>query len=218
MTQMAATRLKIDPQRALIPFSLLIFFVLRFGLGAPIWLLMILMLWIPIYYIGMPMLAQKRWKNFEREFAYRYPSQDFKGLLDNYRKQWFLRQFGPRARMLEKLALIYQGMGKLRDAERVLEEAIELSEKHARSTFLTNLAHIKYELGKYDEAETMYRRLLRRSPHLVSARVRLALIRVHQGVQLEESFTVLRENRERATGQEREHIEEALKMAPKSSS
>lgn len=213
MTELVARKVKIDPQRALIPVSLGIFFILRFGFGVPVWVLALLMLWIPAYYIGMPMLAQRRWRDFEREFAFRFPNEDYKGLLDYYRRQWFLRQFGPKAQMLEKLALIYQGMGKLRDAERVLERAIAMTHKTGRATFLTNLAHIKYELGKYDEAEGIYKRLLRRSPHQVSAQVKLALIRVHKGVQLEESLQVLRENLGRATGQERQQIEEALKIA-----
>jgi tetratricopeptide (TPR) repeat protein len=214
MTPAAATRLKFDPQRALIPISLLIFVVLRFGFGAPVWLLALLMLWIPLFYIGLPVLAQRRWKDFEREFAWRFPNQDYKGLLDYYRRQWFLRQFGPKARMLEKLALIYQGMGKLRDAERVLEQAVEMSHKQARMTFLTNLAHIKYELGKYDEAEVMYRRLLRGSPHMVSAQLRLALIHLHQGVEVQPSLQILRENLDRTSGKERQLIEETLQRHP----
>jgi tetratricopeptide (TPR) repeat protein len=213
MTQLVARKVKIDPQRALIPVSLGIFFVLRFGFGVPVWVLAILMLWIPAYYIGVPMLAQRRWREFEREFAFRFPSGEHKALLDYYRRQWFLRQFGPKAQMLEKLALIYQGMGKLRDAERVLERAMAMTHKAGRAAFLTNLGHIKYELGKYDEAEGIYKRLLRRAPHQLSARVKLALIRVHKGVQLEESFQVLRENLDRVSGPERAQIEEALKLA-----
>ena len=203
--------MRFDGQRALIPASWGILFVLRFGFGAPIWALALCMLWIPIYYIGMPMLAMRRWPSFEREFAYRFQQNNFKALLAYYDAQWLLRGFGPKPQMLEKLALIYQGMGKLRDAEFVLEKAVRLARQGARHTILSNLAHIKFDLGKLDEAEVIYRRLLKLAPHLTGAQLRLALIQVRRGVDVEQARQTLREHLGRATGHERAQIEEALK-------
>lgn len=210
---MAARKLRIDPGRALIPVSLGLFFVLRFVFNVPTWVLAVLLLWIPAYYLGIPWIANRRWHRFEREFAYRFPQGDHKSLLSWWKGQFFLRQFGPKALMLEKLALIYQAMGRLRDAETVLERAVALADKRMRPTFLPNLAHVKYELGKYDEAEPIYRRLLRRFPHNTAAQTRLALIHVHKGTDIEASLEVLRQQRARAQGEEQRRIDEAIAVA-----
>jgi len=202
-----------DPQRALIPLSLGVFFVLYFYFKVPPWALSLLMLWIPLYYIGMPILTKRKWRSFEREFAYRFPLEDYDGLLAFYKRQWFLRQFGPRPEMLEKLGLIYIAMGKNPEAERILEQAIQISERRHREKFLLNLAQVKYELGKYDEAEQIYKRLLHRSPHLSGAQLRLALIHAHRGVDLERSVSVLKAELVRAKGEDRLRIEEALAAA-----
>jgi tetratricopeptide (TPR) repeat protein len=207
---MAARKLRIDPGRALIPVSLGLFFVLRFVFHVPTWALAVLLLWIPVYYLGIPWLAGRRWHAFEREFAYRYPQGDHKSLLSFWQGQFFLRQFGPKPLMLEKLALIYQALGRVRDAETVLERAVELADKRMRPTFLPNLAHVKYELGKYDEAEPIYRRLLRRFPHNTAAQTRLALIHIHTGHDIDASLTVLRAQLGRAQGEELRRIEEAI--------
>ena len=207
---MAARTLRIDPSRALIPVSLGLFFVLRFVFHVPTWILGVLLLWIPLYYVGIPWLAGRRWHAFEREFAYRFPQGDHKNLLAFWKGQFFLRQFGPKALMLEKLALIYQAMGRVRDAESVLERAVEMADRRMKPTFLPNLAHVKYELGKYDEAEPIYRRLLRRFPHNTAAQTRLALIHVHTGQDIEASLTILRGQLSRAQGEEHRRIEEAI--------
>ena len=137
--------MNVDPQRALIPLSLGAFFILYFYFKVPPWALSILMLWIPLYYIGVPALTRRKWDAFEREFAYRFPLEDYDGLLAFYKGQWFLRHFGPRAEMLEKLGLIYIAMRKNREAEQILEQAIQLSERHQREKFLLNLAQVKFE-------------------------------------------------------------------------
>ena len=158
-------------------------------------------------------MTRRKWDAFEREFAYRFPLEDYDGLLAFYKGQWFLRHFGPRAEMLEKLGLIYIAMRKNREAEQILEQAIQLSERHQREKFLLNLAQVKFELKKYGEAEQIYKRLLRRSPHLSGAELKLALIHAHQGVDLERSRSVLEAELERAKGDDRERIEEALRAA-----
>ena len=90
--------MRFDGQRALIPASLGILFVLRFGFGAPIWVLALCMLWIPIYYIGMPMLAMRRWPSFAREFAYRFQQTNFK--TDFFSVLSFIFQVGIAHRIL----------------------------------------------------------------------------------------------------------------------
>ncbi len=213
MIQPRTHAMKVDPQRAMIPISLGFFFVLTFYFQAPIWLMAILMLWIPLFYIGVPLLTQRKWRTFEREFAYRFPSQDYQGLLSYYKGQWFLRQFGPKAEMLEKLGLIYIAMGRARDAERILEQAIQLSDKRAREKFMLNLAQVKFELGKFDEAEQIYKRLLRRTPHLAGAHLKLLLIRAHKGQDLQNTIKSLESELPRAKGEDKKRIEEALSAA-----
>jgi hypothetical protein len=207
---MVARKLRLDPSRALIPVSLGVFFVLKFVFDVPTWVLALLLLWIPAYYVGVPWIANRRWHVFEREFVYRFPQGDHRKTLAFWKSQYFLRQFGPKALMLEKLALIYQAMGRGREAESVLERALALADKRARPTFLPNLAHVKYELGKYDEAEPIYRRILRRYPHDTTAQTRLALIQVHTGHDIAAAVKVLRAHLGHAQGEERRRIEEAI--------
>lgn len=215
LAQPGIRAMKFDPQRALIPMSLGVFFVLYFYFKVPVWALAVLMLWIPAYYIGVPVLTQRKWRTFEREFAYRFPKQDYKGLLNYYRGQWFLRQFGPKAEMLEKLGLIYTAMGRTHDAERILEQAVQLADRRAREKFLLNLAQVKFELGKLDEAEQIYKRLINRAPHLTGAQLKLSIIRAHKGEDLPQTIKILESELPRVQGEDRRRVEEALEAARK---
>lgn len=206
-------RMQLDMRRALIPISLGVFFILYFYFRVPIWGLAILMLWIPLYYMGVPLYTRYRWTHFEKEFAYRFPQQDYKGLLELYRSQWFLRQFGPKAPMLGKLGLIYSAMGRYRDAERILEAAVRNAPPGTGEKFMLNLAHVKYELGKYTEAHQLYRRLLKRTPHLSGAATRIAMINAHTGKDLEHALKHLERQLELANGEEKTRISEAIQSA-----
>ncbi len=213
MTHTRTRPMNIDPQRAMIPISLGVFFMLYFYFKVPVWALGLLMLWIPVFYLGLPILKDRKWRSFEREFARRFPSGDGQGMLSFYRGQWFLRQFGPKAGMLEKLGLIYSAMGKHREAEQILERAVQLADRVQRDKFILNLAQVKFELGKYEEAEQIYKRLLSRSPHIAGANLKLALIRVHRGDDLDKSLKILEAELPRAFGEDRRRIEEALAAA-----
>ena len=203
----------VDFRRALIPISLGVFFVLHFYFAVPLWALMCLTLWIPLFYLGVPMYTKHRWTNFEREFAYKFPQQDYRGLLSLYKKQWFLRQFGPKAMMLGKLGLIYSAMGRFRDAERILEGAVRYAKHGNREKFMLNLAHVKYELGKYKDAQRLYQYLLKRTPHLSGASTRIALIQVHTGSELHTSLEYLEKELPHSSGEDHKRILEAIKSA-----
>ena len=200
-------------KRALIPISLAIYFVLHFYFGVPLWVLMCLTVWIPLYYLGIPIYTRRRWASFEKEFAYRFPQQDYKGLLQLYKNQWFLRQFGPKAMMLGKLGLIYSAMGRYRDSERILEGSVRLAEHGIREKYMLNLAHVKYELGKYDEAERLYYPLLKRTPHLSGAATRIAMINVHKGRDLQGALELLSRELSVATGEDAKRISAAIESA-----
>ena len=200
-----------DWQRALIPLSLLVLVVLRFALHAPLWLLTALCLWIPVYYVGVPVLINHRWRRFEKEFTIRFQRGDYRGLLEYYRAQWLLRRFGPRAEMLAKLGLIYFALERYREAEHALERAIDASQLGSfREQLFYNLANVKFELGKYEDAEQIYRSLRGGSPYRQSAQTQLALIDLHRGQRVEQALQVLRSERHRASGMLRDRIDEAL--------
>ena len=203
-------KLQVDWRRGLIPASLLVMFILTFYFRVPWWVLGVFMLWIPLYYLAYPSYLRKKWSNFERDFATHFQKRDYKTLLEFYRKQWFLRKFGPRAEMLSKLALIYSGMEKYRESEQVLEEAIEMTPGPYRDRLYFNLANIKYELGKYEEAEQMYKALRKNSPYRHSVRAHLALINLQRGQSINESKTLLEKELETATGSIKQRIEAAL--------
>ncbi|MFB6263434.1 MAG: tetratricopeptide repeat protein [Bradymonadaceae bacterium] len=200
----------LDWQRALLPISLLILFILRFGFRAPLWVLIVFSCWIPLYYLGYPWLLRRRWRDFERTFTAQFQRENFDELLDEYESRWFLRQFGPRGKMLAKLGLIYAGLERFREAERALERAVERVTDVDRDKVLFNLANVKYELGKYDDAEEIYRSLQGSSPYRRSIRTQLALIELHRGENVDEAEQLLREEREHATGRVRERIDRAL--------
>ncbi len=207
-------KLRIEWRRGLIPLSLLIMFVLTFYFKVDWWILGLFVMWIPIYYLAYPWYLRRKWAAFEKEFAARFQKRDYRGLLELYRKQWFLKKFGPKPEMLSKLSLIYSGMEKYRDAEQVLERAIDLTPTPYRDRLYFNLANVKYELGKYDEAEHLYKALKNGSPYAHSVRAQLALIDVHQGREANETRELLENELKNATGVLRSRIEEALAKIP----
>lgn len=202
--------LQIDWRRGLIPLSLLAMFILYFGFDAPLWVLAVFTLWIPVYYVLYPMYLRKRWTAFEKQFAYRFQKEDYKGLLELYRDQWFLRRFGPKAEMLGKLGLIYSAMGKYREAEHTFESAIDRAHETQEDKLFFNLANVKYELGKYEDASQIYRSLKVNSPYRHSARTQLALIDLRQGERVDQARDFLEEARERASTPIKERIDRAL--------
>ncbi|MFU8803883.1 MAG: tetratricopeptide repeat protein [Bradymonadaceae bacterium] len=203
-------KLLIDWRRGLIPLSLLTLFILHFGFGTPIWVLALLSLWVPLYYLAFPMYLTRTWKEFDRDFTLRFQKQDYKALLKYYRRQRFLRHFGPRSQMLAKLGLIYSGMEKYREAEHAYEQAIGACRVPPSDQLYFNLANVKYELGKYDDALQIYKSLRTNSPYQHSIRTQLALIDLHRGARVEEARTFLEQAQERATGTLRLRIDEAL--------
>lgn len=201
----------VDWHRGLIPVSLLVLVVLRFGFGTPIWALALLSLWIPVYYVGYPRFVKRRWEDFERDFTLRFQKGNHRELLDDYQSRWFLRHFGPKGKMLEKLGLIYAALDKYREAEHVFEQALdEQDSDETNDKLLFNLANIKYELGKYEDAEEIYRSLQGNSPYGHSIRTQLALIDFQKGRRVEEAREFLEQERDRASGMMRDRIEEAL--------
>ncbi len=202
--------LSIDWHKALIPISLFTMFVLWTQFHAPVWVLALFSLWIPLYYIAYPWYLRKKWTEFDKAFAQKFQQQDYRGLLEYYRSQWFLRKFGPRGEMLSKLALIYSAMEKYRESEQVLERALDLTRRGNRDRLYFNLANVKYELGKYDEAEQMYRALKKSSPYGHSVQTQLALIDLLRGTRTDEARRFLEAEREQAPRPLRERIDAAL--------
>lgn len=202
--------LTLEWRRGLIPLSLLIMVALRFGLGAPLWSLAIFSLWIPVYYIAYPWFLRRRWRDFEKEFTVRFQRDELEALLEEYQNRWFLRHFGPRAQMLDKLGLIYASMEKYREAEHVFEQALDAASHEDTDKLFFNLANVKYELGKYEDAEQIYRSLQGASPYRRSIETQLALIDLHKGRRVDEAREFLESERDRATGLMRHRIERAL--------
>jgi tetratricopeptide (TPR) repeat protein len=202
--------IQIEWSRGLLPLSLLILFVLRFGFGAPLWVLAIFMLWIPIFYVAFPLYIRRRWARFDKEFAARFQKGDYKALLTSYRDEWFLRKFGPKAEMLGKLGLIYSAMHKYREADEALEKAIDHAHFSQRDKLFFNLAAVKYELGHYKEAEQILKSLRSNSPYGHSAKTQLALIDLRCGRRTEQAREFLEKQRDRARGAVKTRIERAL--------
>ncbi len=209
-----ARRLQLDLRRALIPLSLGLFFVLYFLFKVPLWVLGVLSLWMPLYYIILPGLAARQWRDFERDFALRFPRGEHAALLTRLRASLLLRYFGPEAPMLGKLGLLYMGLGKLREAEITLERGIQRADKQNRERLLVNLAHVKFKLGHLEDAATLYQRLLKNTPFANLATTRLAIIDLHKQRNLKEATARLRAALPNARGEERDLIQQALDATP----
>lgn len=200
----------IDWRRALLPLSLLALVLLYFFFGVPIWALAVLTLWIPLYYLVYPSYVRKRWSQFDKEFAQKFQKGQYKQLLEVYRDQWFLRKFGPKAEMLGKLALIYSAMDKYREAEQALERALDHAGPGQKQRLFFNLANVKFELSKYEDAEQIYRALKKGTPYAHSARTHLALIDLKRGRHVDKARKLLADARDNASGATRERIDRVL--------
>lgn len=205
--------IKFEWRAALIPISLVTMSLLHFIFKVPLWILAIACIWIPIYYVAYPLVLRNKWIAFEKEFALQFQKGDYKQLLELYKKQWFLRRFGPRAEMLGKLGLIYAAMERFREAEHALERAIETSPTTQRDRLYFNLANVKFELGKYDAAGEIYRTLRPSSPYRHASQTNLAIIDMHMGRHLEKARRVLEQELQRSNGQLKTRIEQALTKA-----
>jgi hypothetical protein len=69
---------------------------------------------------------------------------------------------------------------------------------------------VKYELGKYDEAEQMYKALNRGTPFGQTVRVQLALIDLQRGRSIDKAKSTLQTELANSTGVLRSRIEDAL--------
>ena len=197
----------------LIPLSLVTMIALWSIFRVPLWLLTLGSLWIPVYYILYPRVIRNRWLGFEKEFALRFQQGDHKSLLEFYRKQWLLRRFGPRAEMLGKLGLIYTALERYRDAELAFERAIDLTPAPYRERLYFNLANVKFELGKYENAAAIHRSLKPNSPYRHASQTQLALIDIHQGEHVEQAKKLLEQEYPKANATLKARIDEALRVA-----
>ncbi|RDV36932.1 hypothetical protein DV096_15580 [Bradymonadaceae bacterium TMQ3] len=203
-------RLNIDLKRGAIPLSLFILAVLHYGLGAPLWVLGLFSLWVPIVYILMPWYARRRWEDFDRTFTQHFQRGKHRELLQAYRKEWYLRRFGPQADMLSKLGLIYSALGKYREAEHALEQALDAMGSPGPQQLYFNLANVKFELGKFDDAMQIYLSLRGNSPYHRAARTQMALIDLQKGARVEQARSFLESERPRVSAPMRERIDRAL--------
>lgn len=202
--------IQVEWRRMLVPLSLILLFVLRYLFNAPIWTLLIICLWIPAYYVVYPTVLRKKWERFEKEFAQRFQRGEYKQLLELYRGQWFLRRFGPKAELLGKLGLIYAAMERYREAEHALERAVGAAHSAHRDRLYYNLANVKFELNKYQEAEEIYRSLRPGSPYRHAAQTQLALIDIYQERRVPVAKKILEQELKRASGSLKARIETAL--------
>jgi tetratricopeptide (TPR) repeat protein len=200
----------IEWQRALVPLSLLAMFVGFFYFKVPLWALALFSLWLPLYYVVYPRVLERQWGKFERQFAQKFQAGEYKALLEDYKAAWFLRKFAPKGEMLNKLALIYLAMEKYREAEQVLEQAMHHLPPGQRDRLYINLGNVKYELGKYDEAEAMYKTLRESSPYRKSLRTQLALLDLRRGLRVEHARRHLEGELSHASGALKKRIEDAL--------
>ncbi len=200
----------IDWSRGLIPLSLLVLVVLHFYFQVSWWVLAAFCLWIPAYYLGIPFYRKRKWERFEKNFARRFQRGEHKTLLEEYRKEWFLRRFGPRRAMLHKLGLIYSALEKYREAEHAFEQAIEASKNRVPEQLYFNLANTKFELGKYDDAMQIYLTLRGNSPYQKAARTQMALIDLHKGARVEQAVSYLEKQKDSTSDSMRKRIERAL--------
>lgn len=141
---------RVDLRRAVIPASLGVLVVLAFGFRAPWTVLVPASAIVPAGYALAFWYLHRNLKPFEARFNARLTSGDVDGLWVIYRDARLLRLLAPRWIMLSKLGLILSLRGDHRAANRVLEEAYDLSPRSRRADLLGPLARTKYALGEID--------------------------------------------------------------------
>lgn len=214
MQKQGRSGLTVEWKAVALPASLIAMGLLHYTLNVPLWVLAALCAWIPMYYVVYPMVMRKKWTAFEKEFARRFQRGDHKQLLAFYTKQWFLRRFGPKAEMLGKLGLIYSALERHREAEQVVQQAIDATPSAYRERLYFNLANIKFELGKHEDAAIIYRSLKPSSPYRKAAQTQIALIDLTSGHHPEMARKILTKELPNTHGAMKERIERALDEHP----
>lgn len=157
-----------------IPLSLLAlagaFFVLH--LKGP--LLLALALAFPLLQFGATVLTQRRWLDVERQITARVLRGDAEGAYALWRRSWWVRAAGPRARVLAKGAMLCGLRGDWLTARALGDDAWGAASPAERFDLLSNAARARLELREWDELLRLAMAWREAAPTSSSARVYLA--------------------------------------------
>jgi hypothetical protein len=120
-------------------------------LRPPFWVVVVMGLGLPVLGIALRYWAVRRYEDVEQEFNLRMMSNDAEGMLRAYRKARTWSLFVPAHRTQSKLGLIYLMRERWKEAERVLEDAYEVTPPRLRSRLLGPLATAKFEVGSFSD-------------------------------------------------------------------
>lgn len=122
-----------------------------------------------IHMVVMPRVAGRKAKQLEREMILAAQKGQPQGLDAAIDGAWVVRLYSPRWFVLGRRAWAAFEAGRNPDAERLYEQAAELSPPAERVRFVANLVTVKRRLGKDGQADALARQIERRQPGLMRA-------------------------------------------------
>ena len=147
----------------------------------PFWVVLMMGLGFPAVGIALRFWAVRRYDEVEQEFNLRMMANDAEGMLRAYRKARTWSLFVPAYRTQSKLGMIYLLRERWKEAERVLEEAYEITPPRLRSRLLGPLATAKFEVGSFSDLFQIASQWRERTPTPGPASAYLAAAMVETG-------------------------------------
>jgi len=149
----------------------------------PFWVVVVMGLGLPTTGIALRFWAVRRYEEVEQEFNLRLMSSDAEGMLRAYRKARAWSLFVPGYRTQSKLGMIYLLRERWKEAERVLEEAYEITPPRLRARLLGPLATAKFEVGSFADLYQIASQWRERTPTPgpASAYLAAAMVETNEG-------------------------------------
>ncbi len=178
---------------ALLPLSLVLIFVLQFGVGLPFALAVLSSLPLLVLFVSAPVWVRRSAQSFDRDAVGLLAAGRAGELRARYQRALGLRLFGPVALRAARQGMVAAQTGEHADAHAYFAKAIDGWEDPRDAPFAVRVgyAHACHALGDYAEAVVAYRKVLAERVALPHMRKNLAHALIEEGDALKDALDVL---------------------------